>query len=375
MQRLSRLQYVKALARRAAKWLAIRGGLEVVALAAGIGLVRCPNSKGVIFTLHQVRPASTSRFAPNKYLAVTPEFLDNTIRMLLSQGWKPVRLDDLPRLLEESGDDERFMAFTLDDGYRDNLEFAHPVFKKHDIPYTVFIASGFADRSRSIWWKTLEEVLQQRDELTLNMCEDERIFRTRSTYEKYAAYDYISDRFSSKDEDRFVAGLDDAARRAGIDPLEIVEREILDEDGLREFSSEPLVRLGAHTVNHVNLARVDDERLQSELSCSTAHVESLTGDRPGSFAYPYGHNWAASEREFNAARNLGFRAAVTTRPGLLQSENAKRPMALPRVSLNGYHQKTRYVKALLTGIPFSWTGHRQADQERSSPAPGDPRQG
>ena len=81
MQKTSRLQYLKALTRRAAKWLAIRGGLEVVALAAGIGLVRCPNSKGVIFTLHQVRPANPSRFAPNNHLAVTPEFLDNTIRM------------------------------------------------------------------------------------------------------------------------------------------------------------------------------------------------------------------------------------------------------------------------------------------------------
>ncbi len=336
MPTLSRLHYLKALTRRAAKWLAIRGGLEVVALAAGIGLVRCPNSKGVIFTLHQVRPANPSRFAPNNHLAVTPEFLDNTIRMLLSQGWKPVRLDDMPRLLEQSDNDERFMAFTLDDGYRDNLEFAHPVFKKHNIPYTVFIAAGFTDRSRSIWWKTLEEVLQRRDEVTLNMCEQERTFRTRSTYEKYAAYDFISGRFDQKDEDRFVAGIDDAARRAGIDPLEIVEREILDEDGLRQFSSEPLVMLGAHTVNHVNLARVDDDRLHSEIKRSTAHVESLTGDRPSSFAYPYGHNWAASDREFKATRALGFSTAVTTRPGLLQPENAKQPTALPRVSLNGY---------------------------------------
>ena len=362
MQTLSRLQYLKALTRRAAKWLAIRGGLEIVALAAGIGLVRCPNSKGVIFTLHQVRPANTSRFAPNNHLAVTPEFLDNTIHMLLSQGWQPVRLDDLPRLLEESGEDERFMAFTLDDGYRDNLEFAHPVFKKHNVPYTVFIAAGFTDRSRSMWWKTLEEVLERRDEVTLNMCEDARTFSTRSTYEKYAAYDYISDRFSARDEDRFVAGIDDAARRAGIDPIDIVEREILDEDGLRQFSSEPLVRLGAHTVNHVNLARVDDARLQSEISHSTAHVEALTGDRPSSFAYPYGHNWAAGEREFNATRDFGFSAAVTTRPGLLEADNARRPTALPRVSLNGHYQKTRYVRALLTGIPFSWAGHRQGDQ-------------
>lgn len=344
--------------RRAAKWLAIRGGLEAVALAAGIGLVRCPNSKGVIFTLHQVRPAGNARFAPNTHLAVTPEFLDNTIKMLLSQGWIPARLDDMPRLLEETGPGERYMAFTLDDGYRDNVEYAHPVFKKYEVPYTVFVASGFADRSRSIWWITLEEMLERRDEITVRMCEEERTFPTRSTLEKYAAYDYISNQFDIKDEDVFVAGIDDAARRAGIEPLDIVDREILDEDGLRNFSSDPLVVLGAHSVSHINLARADRARMNSEISVSTDHVHSLTGTKPRSFAYPYGYQDAACMREFKAARDHGFAVGVTTRPGLLEKDNAQRPMALPRVSLNGYHQKTRYVKALLTGIPFSWAGLR-----------------
>ncbi|MEX3007940.1 polysaccharide deacetylase family protein [Hoeflea sp. TYP-13] len=358
----SKLAQYRTMARRAAKWLAIRGGLEAVALAAGIGLVRCPKSKGVIFTLHQVRPAGNSSFAPNTHLAVTPEFLDNTIKMLLSQGWKPARLDDMPRLLEETGPEERFMAFTLDDGYRDNLEYAHPVFKKHKIPYTVFVASGFADRSRSMWWITLEEMLARRDEITLRMCEGERTFSTRSTMEKYAAYDYISDRFDTKDEDVFVAGVDDAARRAGIEPLEIVDREILDEGGLREFSADPLVRLGAHSVSHINLARADHARMKSEISVSTDHIATLTGSQPSSFAYPYGNRNAACEREFEAAADQGFRVAVTTRPGLLEEESAKKPMALPRVSLNGYHQKTRYVKALLTGIPFNWASYSPAGQ-------------
>ena len=215
------------------------------------------------------------------------------------------------------------MAFTLDDGYRDNLEYAHPVFRKYDIPYTVFVASGFADRSRSIWWMTLEEMLERREEVTVRMCEEERTFPTRSILEKYAAYDYISNKFDTKDEDMFVAGIDDAAKRAGIDPIDIVHREILDEDGLRDFSSDPLVMLGAHSVSHINLARANETRMQSEISVSTEHVESLCGDKPRSFAYPYGNREAACRREFEAAADNGFAVAVTTRPGLLQEENCK----------------------------------------------------
>jgi hypothetical protein len=43
---------------------------------------------------------------------------------------------------------------------------------------------------------------------------------------------------------------------------------------------------------------------------------------------------------------------VTTQPGVLGPWSVERPTAIARVSLNGLYQKKRYVKALISGIPF-----------------------
>jgi peptidoglycan/xylan/chitin deacetylase (PgdA/CDA1 family) len=70
------------------------------------------------------------------------------------------------------------------------------------------------------------------------------------------------------------------------------------------------------------------------------------------FAYPYGDELSASQRDFEIIRNLGFVAAVTTRKGLIYDEHRNALTALPRVSLNGGYQKLRYLDTLLTGAPF-----------------------
>ena len=69
-------------------------------------------------------------------------------------------------------------------------------------------------------------------------------------------------------------------------------------------------------------------------------------------AYPYGSRHAVGPREASAAQSSGFVAAVTTQPGVLSRAAAEKPTLLPRVSLNGHYQKKRYVRALISGLPF-----------------------
>jgi len=80
------------------------------------------------------------------------------------------------------------------------------------------------------------------------------------------------------------------------------------------------------------------------------------------FAYPYGDRNAAATREFVMARDIGFKTAVTTRPGMVFAENATHVTALPRISLNGNYQNQRFLSVLTSGAATAmWNGFRRLD--------------
>ena len=115
------------------------------------------------------------------------------------------------------------------------------------------------------------------------------------------------------------------------------------------FAENPLVTIGAHTVNHVMLAKVTERTARSEMEMSRAVIEASLGRRPDHLAYPIGDPTAAGPREFRIAAELGFKTAVTTRPGVIFPAHRNHMTALPRISLNGEHQQMRYVRVLRSG--------------------------
>jgi peptidoglycan/xylan/chitin deacetylase (PgdA/CDA1 family) len=343
---------MKTTLRRAIRNAAIRAGLEAVALTNAGAVWPQAAGRGVIFTLHHVRPHQGHAFDPNALLSVTPEFLDAAIETCLGTGMVPVALEDLPQLLADPDDRRRFVCFTLDDGYRNNAQHAAPVFRTHGVPYTIFLCRGFVERTRSLWWETAETLIRRTNELTFDFGNGPENLPLNTIARKQAAFDRLSSFIQAEDEDEAIARLDAEAIRHGVDPLAIVDDLVMDAHEARELARDPLACFGAHTLTHVNLRRVDAARLASEIEGSIRAVEEWTGKRPSSFAYPYGFAAAAGEREFSAARAAGLSIAVTTRPGVLGAASLSQPTALPRVSLNGLYQKPRYVKALASGIPF-----------------------
>ena len=128
--------------KRLAKRAAIGAGLEVSWLLASAGLMQEARGRGVVFTLHHVRPHVPEAFEPNAHLEITPRFLDAALRRLRREGYRFVPLGEVPVLLAEPEGGAPFAAFTLDDGYSNNLEHALPVFERHQAPFTVFVASA-----------------------------------------------------------------------------------------------------------------------------------------------------------------------------------------------------------------------------------------
>lgn len=307
--------------------------------------------RGVIFALHRVKPAERRSFSPNSPLEVTPEFLEAAIATTRSLGFRFVALDEVPAILAaKSG--ERFAVITLDDAYRDNKVFALPVFRRQGTPFTIFVPDQFVDGIGQMWWTELEMAVRAADTLTPPDGPGAGKLTCRTKAEKYRAFHRIYWHLRTLDEDVARAYVRTACAEAYVDASKLCRNLIMTWDELREVAAEPLASFGAHTSGHYALAKLPLERARAEMVQSRQRIEDELGRPCRHFCYPYGDEASAGSREFDLARDLGFATAVTMQKSLIEPRHAAMPTALPRCSLNGDYQDQRYVRALLSGMPF-----------------------
>lgn len=313
--------------------------------------------RGVILTLHHVRPAAPRGFSPNALLEITPAFLDAALGLIRAEGYDLVSLDEAAARLQSPKNKRFFVALTFDDGYRDNVEHAWPVLAKHGAPWALFVTPGFADRTARLWWLELEEAIRALPRLELALPAGRFAARAETDPEKSQAFDKLYWRLRKEPEAILLSAISDLTQKAGIDPVALVERDCLPWEMLRALSGAPGVTIGAHTLTHPMLAKHDAETARREIVESKARLEAELDLPIRHFAYPVGDPRSAGAREFALAKEAGFVSAVTTRPGHLFAEHADHLHALPRVSLNGLHQNEAALRGLLSGLPF-WLRNR-----------------
>ena len=205
----------------------------------------------------------------------------------------------------------RALALTFDDGYADNLTVAAPILRRHALPCTFFIATGYLD-SGCMWNDVLIEAVRQtlsreldteeyptiRRRLPLLTIDDRR--KAIDALIAGAKYLPMEQRLD------FVATI---ARRAEVTPpqdLMLTTRQVR---SMRDLGFE----MGAHTVSHPILARLSRTQARHEIEAGKAQLEKILGEPIALFAYPNGKpdkDYVVESVEL--ARDAGFRAAVST---------------------------------------------------------------
>lgn len=337
------------------RYAAYRAGLETLYFSgAHFALRPIFSGVGAIFTLHHVRPLREDAFQPNRILEIEAEFLDRVIARILRRKIDIVSLDEVWRRLSERDFGRRFVAFTFDDGYRDNLEYAWPVLKKHGVPYAIYIATSFPDRLGELWWVSLERVVAKSERMAVEVGGATRFFNCPDAAAKRRTFEEIYWWLRTIEDDAELRRVvRDLCKRYGIDPMAPCGELCMNWGEIGRMAADPLCTIGAHTINHVFLTKMSESAARTEMKRSADIIEAALGRRPAHFAYPYGDASAASPREYALAKELGFKTAVTTRPGVLTRAYSERLTALPRISLNGNFQAVRYVDVLLSGVPFA----------------------
>jgi peptidoglycan/xylan/chitin deacetylase (PgdA/CDA1 family) len=342
----------------------IRTGLEALYFS-GSHLWMRPfvGGVGAILTLHHVRPRRRDGFQPNRLLEVTPQFLESAIKTIRRSGIELVSLDEMHRRLSTGDFARRFACITFDDGYRDTLRHAYPILRRHSVPFAVYIATSFPDRLGELWWLALEAVIARKERIGLIIDDEDRRFDCRTVEEKQHLFNEIYWWLRGRQtEEELRHVVRDLATRYGVELRAFCDELCMSWAEIAELAGDPLATIGAHTVNHSMLRKLDNEAARSEIREGAAVLETALGTRPRHFSYPFGDSTTAGPREFAFAGELGFKTAVTTRPGVLFAEHREHLMALPRISLNGEYQQRRFVRVLLSGAGTAvWNGFRRVD--------------
>jgi len=336
---------------------ALKASLDVLYYSgASRALQSVCGGMGAIFMLHHVRPNGVAQhgFAPNAGLEITPHFLDAVIRHVVAKGYELVSLAEAARRITGGAPSQRpFAVFTLDDGYDDNFVHAWPVFRRHDCPFTIFIAPAIADGTCELWWRGLEAVIAGAPQVKGVLEGSGFEFDTLSDASKQAAFRRLYWPVRNLEEHRQREWIRQFCNHHGVDLDAQCRSEAMTWDDLRQIAADPLCTIGAHTINHYALAKLSPEEAVSEADQSRRRIEEELGHAPSVFAYPYGDTTSAGPRDFDLMREAGFAAAVTTRKGLIFPAHKDHLTALPRLSLNGSYQKLRYIDVLLSGAAFA----------------------
>ena len=342
----------------------IRGGLESLYFTgAHLALKPLLQGVGAILTLHHVRPPRPDRFQPNRLLEITPRFLTRVVKYLRGSGLDLVSLDEMHRRMIERDFSRRFVCLTFDDGYRDTMKWAYPILKEESVPFAVYVPTSFPDRLGELWWLALEAVIARNDHIGLQIDGRNRTFDCRTVAEKRALYDEMYwwlRGMPTETEMRDVVR--NLAACYHVDIAAFCNELCMSWEEIAELATDHLVTIGAHTVNHPMLAKLPIEAVRSEMDLSRSVIEAALSMRPQHLSYPIGDRTSAGPREFAIAAELGFKTAVTTRPGVLFPQHSQCLTALPRISLNGEFQRLRYVRVLLSGSATAvWNGFRRLD--------------
>lgn len=287
---------------------------------------------GVVFMLHHITYKDKTKIPTNEDLKVSPEFLEKIILKYKSIGFQFISLDDLSLIISQKQFPEQpFVAFTIDDGYLDNYTLAYPVFKRHHVPFTIFVATDFIDRKAILWWDTIEELILQNDSITTS---DGITYPCETFQQRWDTFRLLREKILCFNQENLFEQLNQLFNNDNIDWYEPVKKQAMTWEQIKDINNDYLCTIGAHTISHPALNQVSDERFNYEIMGCISKLESVINQNVCHFAFPYGSYKEIGIRELNLISNFKFQTVFIANGGCITKDNIHQSNQLPRVYLH-----------------------------------------
>jgi peptidoglycan/xylan/chitin deacetylase (PgdA/CDA1 family) len=309
---------------------------------------------GSIFMLHRTAPYEDGNIVYNENMKISPEELVRFIQELKRKKRVFLSLDEVVNIVRSGKKPaHKFVAFTLDDGYKDNLTYGYPIFKEYNIPFCIYVTNSFPDQTTNLWWYALENLILNNE--TLNV--DGRNLDNSTLHKKQKNFLALREEVLNKqfrDPYTFFKQLG----RITFDVSKERSKMCLTWPEIINLSQDPLATIGCHTVNHLPLAKLEHPEVGFEIRHSKEELERQLNRKVRHFAFPFGSRNEAANREYEVSQSIGFDSIVTTLHGNIHlSDNLQR---LERIFLSPFRDSSLFrrnvfwsIKSLVSSIKKS----------------------
>ncbi len=287
-----------------------------------------------VFMLHRMDDENHARAGGTR-----TAHLRRCLQYLVDQGYRFTSLEQIVTTLREGQPlPAKTVVFTMDDGFVDQATIAAPIFEEFQCPLTFFVITGMLDQS--LWpWDTQVAWITE-------------TAATQTLATSVAGKPFTLPLGSVDDRRHAKRILHDAIRETPSDAIKKIVRLIASDAGVVIPDTPPAayqpmtwdmarqlerrgIQFAPHSVSHNLLSRLDNDKLQQEISDSWATLDRELLNPLKVFCYPTGRTGDYDARAINMLRDSGYLAAVTTTPDFVMPVRTDEDLlySLPRFSL------------------------------------------
>ena len=322
-----------------------------------------------VFMMHRFIDSSTGNNNPDD---ISADLLDSYLKYLVENEYNVLSIKDVIKKAKLGQSLYKTVSFTIDDGYLDFKNIAYPVFKKYNLPASVFITTDFIEGKIMMWWDTIEYIINNTPFSKFSYQLNDKVseFLLGTENDKRNAINKITNDLKLYHPSKVLHLTKNLAKELKVSipqkpPLQYSACNWADLNEMKKYK----ISFEPHTVSHPILSRITAKEQEWQIETCIAELNKNLGVTSEVFCYPNGLDDDFTKETEGIVKRLNLSGACSAEPGFVSSDPKQNIFSFKRIAIpNDFIYFNQYVSgfgALKTRL--GWVNAKKIEDNANYP--------